>query len=251
MRKKYLVILVMLFFVQQSYCQDSIFQTPSAYFSKPQNALSLILPVAFIGLGAAGLREDELLEMNYEVKEEVVENRREKVRIDNVMQYLPLISVYSLNISGIKGRNDWKERTIIGASSYFVMGSVVLGLKKLVKEERPDKSGFNSFPSGHTATAFAGAEFLWQEYKDVSIWYGISGYVVAAGTGLFRVYNDKHWTTDVFAGAGIGILSTKLVYLVYPLIVKRNNGKNPSTALPVINTYVNDNKTGFDLRLEF
>jgi hypothetical protein len=48
-----------------------------------------------------------------------------------------------------------------------------------------------------------------QEYKDVSIWYGISGYVVATGTGFFRMYNDRHWLTDVAAGAGIGILCTK------------------------------------------
>jgi hypothetical protein len=251
MKRTYHVILVMLFLVQHSYCQESVGQSGLAHFSKPLNTLSLVLPAALIGLGVAGLRDDELLEMNNHVAEEVLENRREKVKIDNVMQYLPLISVYSLNLSGIKGRSAWKERTIIAASSYFVMGSVVLGLKQLVKEERPDKSGFNSFPSGHTATAFAGAEFLWQEYKDVSVWYGISGYVVAAGTGLFRVYNDKHWMTDVFAGAGIGILSTKLVYMVYPLITKRENRKKSSSITPFINVYADDKETGFDLNLEF
>jgi hypothetical protein len=41
-------------------------------------------------------------------------------------------------------------------------------------------------PFGHTANAFASAEFLWQEYKDVSIWYGISGYIIASGTGVLE-----------------------------------------------------------------
>ena len=50
---------------------------------------------------------------------------------------------------------------------------------------------------------------MWQEYKDVSVWYGISGYIVATGTGFFRIYNNKHWLTDVAAGAGIGILIDK------------------------------------------
>ena len=61
-------------------------------------------------------------------------------------------------------------------------------LKKSTHELRPDGSDYFSFPSGHTATAFMGAEMLYQEYKDVSIWYGISGYIIATGTGAFRVY---------------------------------------------------------------
>jgi membrane-associated phospholipid phosphatase len=72
------------------------------------------------------------------------------------------------------------------------MSGSVLGLKSLAKVERPDGSANNSFPSGHTATAFCGAEFLWQEYKDVNILYGISGYVVAAGTGFLECT-----TTDI------------------------------------------------------
>jgi membrane-associated phospholipid phosphatase len=39
--------------------------------------------------------------------------------------------------------------------------------------------------------------------------------VVATGTGFFRMYNDRHWLTDVAAGAGIGILCTKTAWL-YP-----------------------------------
>lgn len=62
-----------------------------------------------------------------------------------------------------------------------------------------------------------GAEFLRQEYKDISPWYGIGGYVIAAGTGAFRVYNNKHWLGDVFFGAGLGMLCTKLAYHLYPL----------------------------------
>ena len=83
------------------------------------------------------------------------------------------------------------------------MSASVFALKNITKVERPDGSSNNSFPSGHTATAFAGAECMYREYKDQSIWYGIEGYAVATATGLFRMYNDRHWLTDVVAGAGI------------------------------------------------
>ena len=181
----------------------------------------LIIPTVLIGYGVIGLESDGLKLFNTEIKEEVNENIDEKITIDDFSQYLPAVSVYGLNAMGIKGKHNFKDRTIILGTSYLLMSATVLSLKSITKVERPDGSANNSFPSGHTATAFAGAEFLWQEYKDVSVWYGISGYIVAVGTGAFRIYNDKHWLTDVAAGAGIGILSTKVAYWINPWIQEK------------------------------
>jgi membrane-associated phospholipid phosphatase len=47
-----------------------------------------------------------------------------------------------------------------------------------------------------------------------------SGYIIAATTGYLRIRNNKHWLSDVVAGAGTGILSTRLVYHFYPKISK-------------------------------
>ena len=117
-------------------------------------------------------------------------------------------------------------------------------LKSNSKVERPDGSGFNSFPSGHTATAFAGAEFLWQEYKEVSIWYGISGFIVATGTGAFRMYNNKHWLTDVVAWAGIGILSTKIAYWMHPFIQKKIFRSKEINSMSAIAPFLNGKQLG-------
>jgi membrane-associated phospholipid phosphatase len=97
----------------------------------------------------------------------------------------------------------------------------VFPVKSFTAENRPDGSNRLSFPSGHTACAFMSAEFLRQEYKDVSPWYGIAGYAAAAGTGFLRMYNNKHWLSDVVAGAGVGIISTRLSYWIYPVIKKK------------------------------
>ena len=98
--------------------------------------------------------------------------------------------------------------------SNILLTTTVFSVKKLTRQLRPDGSGYTSFPSGHTAEAFASAEFMRQEYKDVSPWYGIAGYAVATTTGILRLYNNKHWVRDVVAGAGFGILSTKLAYWI-------------------------------------
>lgn len=181
----------------------------------------LILPSALIGYGIIGIESDQLKLFNTQIRDEVQEDIDNKFTIDDFSQYLPVASVYGLNALGIKGKHNFKDRTIIMGTSYLLMATSVYSLKRITKIERPDGSDFHSFPSGHTATAFAGAEFLWQEYKDVSIWYGISGYLVATGTGLFRIYNNKHWLTDVAAGAGIGILSTKVAYWISPWIQEK------------------------------
>ncbi len=189
--------------------------------------------------------------INAEVKEEVNENIDHKLTIDDFSQYAPAVSVYALGALGIKGKNNLRDKTIILTTSYLIMGLTVESLKKITHVERPDGSSFNSFPSGHTATAFMGAELLYQEYKDVSPWYGISGYVVAAGTGAFRMYNNRHWLTDVVAGAGIGILSTKAAYWLYPSVNKLLSSKKHQNRKSAFLPYYDGKQFGFGLVSSF
>lgn len=189
------------------------------------NYKALIIPTALIGYGIIGIESDQIQLFNKQIRDEVTEDIDEKISIDDFSQYAPAVSVYALNLAGIKGKNNLRNQSVIIATSYLILSSTVLGLKSITKVERPDGSSKNSFPSGHTATAFAGAEFLRQEYGDQSVWYGIAGYAVATGTGLFRMYNNRHWLTDVAAGAGIGILSTKIAYWVNPYLTRKFFGE--------------------------
>ena len=59
-----------------------------------------------------------------------------------------------------------------------------------------------------------------EEYRHVSIWYGVGGYLVAGTVGYLRVYNNAHWLHDVIAGAGFGIASAELAYWIYPYLKK-------------------------------
>jgi hypothetical protein len=198
------------------------------------NYKSLLIPGALMGYGIIGIESDDLKIWNLEVQEEVYEHIDEHVSVDDFTQYFSIVSAFGLDRVGLNAAHNYQNRAIILATSYIIMGGTVNALKYSINTQRPDGSTFNSFPSGHTATAFMGAEMVWQEYKDSSLWPGIIGYTVALSTGMYRVYNDRHWVTDVAAGAGIGILSTKIAYWVHPFlsrILTKKNKKNQDVAL--------------------
>jgi membrane-associated phospholipid phosphatase len=211
---------------------------------------SLIIPSVLVGYGVVGLISPTLKDVNNSVKNEFKEHDDKIVHIDDYAQYSPFLSVYALNALGIQGKNNFKDRTIVLATAYLIMGGSVNIIKKTSKVTRPDGSDTRSFPSGHTATAFMGAELLYQEYKHVSNWYGITGYVVAAGTGLFRMSNEKHWLTDVATGAGIGILSTKIAYWIHPLI-KKTIFKDKDKTTGIVMPFYNGREYGLGLSMTF
>jgi membrane-associated phospholipid phosphatase len=212
----------------------------------------LILPASLIIYGTIEtICSDKFHLMNYTVEHVVANHIDNKLTMDDVLQYVPIASIYTLDLIGIKAKSRLKDRIILSTISGTLVCIAVNTIKYTTKIERPDKSRRNSFPSGHTATAFMGAEFLRQEYKDVSVWYGIMGYTVAIGTGLLRMYNKKHWWSDVIAGASIGIISTRLAYWIYPTtqqdFSKNHKNKNKIVLLP----YYNGQQVGCLLSTEF
>jgi PAP2 superfamily len=213
---------------------------------------SFILPSAFIITGIVGLESDGLKKLNDEISEEVTEHIDEQITIDDFSQYVPMIAVYGLNAFGVEGKHRFKERTLLLATSFLLTATTVVLIKENAHVLRPDGRGYRSFPSGHTATAFMGAEFLWQEYKEVNIWYGIAGYTVAAGTGIFRVYNNRHWLNDVIMGAGIGMFCTKLMYWLHPYTTEKIFTKpEKKTTTAAIAPFYNGGQMGVALFYQF
>ena len=251
MLKNFLLFLVSITAVNaQSSVSDSIVVKDTVQNLK-FNYKQLIIPTVLIGYGFIGLESDQLKSFNTQIRDEVKEDIDNKITIDDFSQYAPAASVYALNAMEIEGKNNLKDRSIILATSYLMMSTTVFALKKITKVERPDGTSNNSFPSGHTANAFAGAEFLWQEYKDKSIWYGISGYIVATGTGLFRMYNNRHWLTDVAAGAGIGILSTKAAYWLFPYVKNTIFPSKENKVTSMIAPFYNGKQMGAGMVVQF
>ena len=142
--------------------------------------------------------------------------------IDNYTQFSGIALTAGLKMAGVEGRSSWPRLFASSLASYGVMAALVNGIKYTASEMRPDGSTRNSWPSGHTATAFVGATILHKEYGLTrSPWYSIAGYTVATATGVMRVLNNRHWISDVLSGAGIGILSTELAYGICDLLFKQ------------------------------
>ena len=189
---------------------------------------SLVIPAALIARGALSIDS----RFDHKLQRYVTDNVKGKLRIDDHLQYLPIAGVFALPNLGMEPAHNLKERLLIGATAYAMTAVFVNSMKYSVRQLRPD----NTFPSGHTATVFTGVEILYQEYKHSQPWVGITGYVVATGVGLLRIYNNRHWASDVVAGAGIGILSTKLSYLLFPytsrILGKRKQSQPIEKAIP-------------------
>ena len=144
-----------------------------------------------------------------------------KTGIDDYTQFFGPAMVVGLKLGGYEGRSDWPRLLASAGASYAIMAAFVNGIKYTAKEMRPDGSSANSWPSGHTATAFVGASLLHKEYGLTrSPWWSVAGYGVATATGVMRVLNNRHWISDVMSGAGIGIMSTELGYALCDLMFK-------------------------------
>ena len=136
---------------------------------------------------------------------------------DDYIQYVPYAQIYLGDIVGLKAKNHWFDQT----KNIFIAGVITTvvthSIKRGVGKDRPDDSSNHSFSSGHTANAFMGATILYHEFKDSTPLYAYSGYLFSTATGSLRVMNNKHWVSDVLAGAGIGILVANFVYHFEPL----------------------------------
>ena len=121
---------------------------------------------------------------------------------------------YSQPVAG----HNWPRFAVNTLASVGVGFALKTALKKMVKEERPDHSDKESFPSGHATMAFAAARSIDKEFRKESIWIPIAGYAAATAIGVERVASDRHHWYDVVAGAGLGIASAELTWWLSDLL---------------------------------
>lgn len=191
--------------------EDSVHLLNLHYADKQRGIKPWIAPAVLITSGTA---THFMTGLNEGVRDFLQENFAYTGSLDDFGQYAPLAAVYLLNLAGVKGKNNFGNRSAIAAKSILVSSFITYRLKVWVNDIRPD-GGVHSFPSGHTSTAFTFAQFMHREYGDRSPWYSVGAYSGAAAVGIMRMAKNAHWLSDVLLGAGIGMLSTEMVYLTH------------------------------------
>lgn len=190
---------------------DSIHQFNFRYKDRRRGIKPFIAPTLLIATGTA-IHFSTEFKVNFQ--DWVQTNFAYSGSADDYLQYAPLTVVYGLNAVGVKGKNNFGNRTAIVVKSLLLNDLMVHSLKSRVDSDRPNGEP-HSFPSGHTSVAFAMAHFMHKEFGKKSIWYSIGAYTCATTVGMMRVAKNAHWISDVVAGAGFGMLSTELVYLTH------------------------------------
>lgn len=225
-------------------------ETPTGFNSK-----QLILPGALIAVGASSLFFSPMKNLDKSIQKGMIDLRgnHHRIKLDEYLRYVPTAINISLTIAGKKAKYSTIDRVLIKATSIASMYVLTQGLKHTINRTRPDGSDNHSFPSGHTAGVFLGAESLRQNYGN---WWGLAGYTAATATAFLRLYNNRHWLGDVISGAGIGILSAKIGYWLLPFEKKilglDKKGNKASTSMIALPTFYPYNKTyGLALALQF
>lgn len=200
-----------------------------------------ILPALFIAYGtAARFNQLPVRRIDLNIDREIRKGVKHHFGIDDYFEYGMPIVAYGLGfIPGMDLKHNFRDRTLIMATSFiFMEGSVEL-LKRTMPVMRPGNGNNRSFPSGHTAITMMSAHIMYKEYREVSPWIGVGGYLVATTTGVLRMLNYAHWLSDVVMGAGIGLLSAEIGYMMLPVwhsIFGIKDAEKRFVALPVFST---------------
>lgn len=142
-----------------------------------------------------------------------------RVYVDDYVQYVPLASVFAFKLVGLESEHNWRDLVCLTAGSCIVGFAINQSLKHLCNVGRPgNPDERTSFPSGHTTTAFLGAEILRREYGREYPAVAVAGYTVATGVACMRVWNNRHWFSDLLGGAGFAILSVGITYWLAPYL---------------------------------
>lgn len=183
------------------------------HYLKP---VSLIIPGSFILYGSLKSSVKGIRQTDDDIMASIKKNHPYfSTTADDYLMWAPSACIYLMDALHVKTRHSFTEHLILDAGSMVVAGGVGFVMRKISHSIDVYNTQGTKFPSGHTTNAFRSAEIFHQELKAIHPVLSYSGYLVATTVGVLRMYNKGHLLSEVLAGAGLGILSTKLTYWAF------------------------------------
>lgn len=192
----------------------------------------------WLGFGAVAAGTGIAIAFDDEINEFFQRQRNDQ--IDGVTKHFldPLGNYYLAGILGgmyivglAAGNKKTETAALLTSKAVVITGAYTFLFKAAFQRERPAETGpsdsgnwggpfagfhDNAFPSGHSSVAFAAATVLSSYYRD-HLWVGITTYTLASLVAMSRIYDNKHWASDVVAGAALG-------YAIGRTVLNRHHG---------------------------
>jgi membrane-associated phospholipid phosphatase len=160
--------------------------------------------------------------------------------------WIPATSLFAMSLA--VGGERFQDAAFTSMESVFASVVITAAAKQVIGRARPEDgegsirlrpfSGNVSFPSGHTTVAFA-IVTPWVYYYPGPLSYSL--FALSVSTGLARIAKDKHWPTDVLAGATVGFLTGRW-------LSKRHQGES-SGPIDGVRPMLGLNTVGVSIRL--
>lgn len=223
----------------------NIFETSKEYFNSPLNYDSKdfqkigILSSAVILTSSIDDEIKNLIRTNFDSTNSLLSNFDSYYHIE----FMSVAIIGTYIFSSLTENNSLRNLSTNLLSSSLLTSLTTFGIKTFFGRSRPyvtdnqyelnwlefeDK--FLSFPSGHTSLAFSFSTIMAEE-KNNFIWKSF-WYSAATLVGISRIYNNKHWFSDVLMGAAIGYFTAKFV------LSKNKNNMSGNLNLPTNNIVI-------------
>ena len=176
--------------------------------------------------GVLAYTQDEEIQKYFAGHQSTTADNLSKFVFEPYGRFAPVI-IGGLYIGGRLAKDNRLAGTSLTAAKSFIVASVSAGIvKQLTHRHRPFQDDlpnhanwdgplssieYSSFPSGHSIAAFSMATVYALEYRN-TIWVPVLAYTLATGTAVSRLYDNKHWASDVVIGSALGFVTGRFMW---------------------------------------
>lgn len=194
--------------------------------------------LGFAGVTGAGIlayTRDEKIQEFFTDHRSAAAGNLSKYVFEPFGRFSPVL-ISGLYLTGRLAKDNRLAGTSLTAAKSLAVSSLIGGaVKQLAHRHRPFQDNipnhatwdgpwsdvrYTSFPSGHSTAAFSMATVFAMEYRS-TIWVPALAYTLAAGTAVSRLYDNKHWVSDVVIGSALGFVTGRFMWKQSRLNQKR------------------------------